>query len=94
MPLCAFEARSGLERPSTLRLEKVGASILAVAVTWRLPDSGGGEGGRRSLRGGGLSTGGGGCLCQESLVGSRPVHKNLFLEFPKYPGRFMLHFDI
>ena len=25
---------------------------------------------------------------------SRPVHKNLFLEFPKYPGRFMLHFDI
>ena len=24
----------------------------------------------------------------------RPVHKNLFLEFPKYPGRFMLHFDI
>ena len=28
-----------------------------------------------------------------SLV-TRPVHKNLFLEFPKYPGRFMLHFDI
>ena len=25
---------------------------------------------------------------------SRPVHKNLFLEFPKYQGRFMLHFDI
>ena len=25
---------------------------------------------------------------------SRPVHKNLFLEFPKYPCRFMLHFDI
>ena len=25
---------------------------------------------------------------------TRPVHKNLFLEFPKYPGRFMLHFDI
>ena len=24
----------------------------------------------------------------------RPVHKNLFLEFPKYPGRFMSHFDI
>ena len=23
----------------------------------------------------------------------RPVHKNLFLEFPKYPGIFMLHFD-
>ena len=27
-----------------------------------------------------------------SLV-SRPVHKNLFLEFPKNPGSFMLHFD-
>ena len=25
---------------------------------------------------------------------TRPVHENLFLEFPKYPGRFMLHFDI
>ena len=25
---------------------------------------------------------------------TRPVHKNLFWEFPKYPGRFMLHFDI
>ena len=24
----------------------------------------------------------------------RPVHKNLLLEFPKYPSRFMLHFDI
>ena len=24
----------------------------------------------------------------------RPVHKNLFLEFPKMPGSFMLHFDI
>ena len=24
---------------------------------------------------------------------SRPVHKNLFLEFPKYPDSFMLHFD-
>ena len=23
----------------------------------------------------------------------RPVHKNLFLEFPKYPGSFMLHVD-
>ena len=23
----------------------------------------------------------------------RLVHKNLFLEFPKYPGSFMLHFD-
>ena len=23
----------------------------------------------------------------------RPVHKNLFLEFPKIQGRFMLHFD-
>ena len=27
-------------------------------------------------------------------INSRPVHKNLFLEFPKYPSRFMLHFDI
>ena len=27
-------------------------------------------------------------------VYTRPVHKNFFLEFPKYPGRFMLHFDI
>ena len=27
-------------------------------------------------------------------MSTRPVHKNLFLEFPKYPGRFMLHFDI
>ena len=27
-------------------------------------------------------------------MNTRPVHKNLFLEFPKYPGRFMLHFDI
>ena len=26
-------------------------------------------------------------------VAIRPVHKNLFLEFPKYPGSFMLHFD-
>ena len=24
----------------------------------------------------------------------RPVHKNPFLEFPKYLGRFILHFDI
>ena len=24
---------------------------------------------------------------------SRPVHKNLFLEFPQNPGSFMLHFD-
>ena len=24
---------------------------------------------------------------------TRPVHKNLFLEFPKMQGRFMLHFD-
>ena len=23
----------------------------------------------------------------------RPVHKNIFLEFPKMPGSFMLHFD-
>ena len=28
------------------------------------------------------------------IMDTRPVHKNLFLEFPKYPGRFMLHFDI
>ena len=28
------------------------------------------------------------------IMNTRPVHKNLFLEFPKYPGRFMLHFDI
>ena len=28
------------------------------------------------------------CMC------IRPVHKNFFLEFPKYPSRFMLHFDI
>ena len=28
------------------------------------------------------------------IMPSRPVHKNLFLEFPKYLGRFMLHFDI
>ena len=34
----------GDEGPSTLRVEKVDASILATAVTWRLPDSGGGEG--------------------------------------------------
>ena len=32
------------EGPSTLRLEKVRASILATAVIWRLPDSVGGEG--------------------------------------------------
>ena len=25
---------------------------------------------------------------------TRPVHKNLFLEFPKMPGSFMLHFDV
>ena len=30
----------------------------------------------------------------DNLMMIRPVHKNLFLEFPKYPGRFMLHFDI
>ena len=29
-----------------------------------------------------------------TTMSTRPVHKNLFLEFPKYPGRFMLHFDI
>ena len=26
-------------------------------------------------------------------MGIRPVHKNLFLEFPKMQGRFRLHFD-
>ena len=30
------------------------------------------------------------CMC---TVYTRPVHKNLFLEFPKNPGSFMLHFD-
>ena len=30
----------------------------------------------------------------QTNMNSRPVHKNLFLEFPKYPGKFMLHFDI
>ena len=33
-------------------------------------------------------------LKDKVYMNSRPVHKNLFLEFPKYPGRFMLHFDI
>ena len=31
---------------------------------------------------------------QQVNMDSRPVHKNIFLEFPKYSGRFMLHFDI
>ena len=31
---------------------------------------------------------------QKKSLTSRPVHKNLFLEFPEYQGRFMLHFDI
>ena len=31
---------------------------------------------------------------EDTWLHTRPVHKNLFLEFPKYPGRFMLHFDI
>ena len=30
---------------------------------------------------------------QVCLVYTRPIHKNLFLEFPKMPGSFMLHFD-
>ena len=34
----------GDEGLSTLRVEKVGASILATAVNWRLPDSGSGGG--------------------------------------------------
>ena len=42
--------------------------------------------------------GGGTCLVERPLVVImlvmiRPVHKNLFLEFPKMQGRFMLHFD-
>ena len=32
--------------------------------------------------------------CEMTTMTIRPVHKNLFLEFPKYPSRFMLHFDI
>ena len=55
----------GDEGPSTLRVEKVGTSILATVVTWRLPDSGGGEGRRRRR--------GGGCLSQGGLVGSCPL---------------------
>ena len=39
-----------------MRVEKVGASSLATAVTWRLPDSGDGEGRRRRGRGGGRSS--------------------------------------
>ena len=30
---------------------------------------------------------------ERGSVGSRPAHKNLFLEFPKISGTFMLHFD-
>ena len=41
-----------------------------------------------AIRDGGTTT-----LYTASLL-TRPVHKNLFLEFPKYPSRFMLHFDI
>ena len=33
-------------------------------------------------------------ITSQERVSIRPVHKNLFWEFPKYPGRFMLHFDI
>ena len=29
----------------------------------------------------------------EMRVCTRPVHKNLFLEFPKMPGSFELHLD-
>ena len=39
-----------------MRVKKVGASGLATAVTWRLPDSGDGEGRRRRGRGGGRSS--------------------------------------
>ena len=28
-----------------------------------------------------------------AVVHTRPVPQNLSLEFPKYPGSFMLHFD-
>ena len=28
-----------------------------------------------------------------NLVHTRPLHKNLFWEFPKMKGRFILHFD-
>ena len=31
--------------------------------------------------------------CVVKSTFTRPVQKNLFLEFPKYPGSFMLHFD-
>ena len=39
-------------------------------------------------------------LCAQTQTGhvswvyTRPVHKNLFLEFPKMQGRFMLHFVV
>ena len=33
------------------------------------------------------------CCKHLILLHSRPVHKNLFWEFPKMPGSFMLHFD-
>ena len=39
----------GDEWPSTLRVEKVGMTGLATAVTRRLPDSGGGDGRRRGV---------------------------------------------
>ena len=29
----------------------------------------------------------------KAYMNTRPVHKNLFLEFPKNPGSFRLHFD-
>ena len=41
----------GEEEPSTLRVEKEGMFGLAIAITWRLPDSGGGEGRRQRGRG-------------------------------------------
>ena len=40
-----------------MRVEKEGMFSLAIAITWRLPDSGGGEGRRQRGRGGGRSSG-------------------------------------
>ena len=33
------------------------------------------------------------CSFSDRYMYIRPVHKNLFLEFPQNPGSFMLHFD-
>ena len=40
-----------------MSVEKEGMFSLAIAITWRLPDSGGGEGRRQRGRGGGRSSG-------------------------------------